>query len=101
MLNERHTKCIGIAAFELLSHLISEQRIAIFIIKENKIETVYMTEHKYYIKLTQSKLEKDKSSVSHSKPYAKKTSFYKYAKVAEPFCIKAHGSFYILDSTCQ
>ena len=31
-----------------------------------------MTEHKYYIKLTQSKLEKDKSSVSHSKPYAKK-----------------------------
>ena len=60
-----------------------------------------MTEHKYYIKLTQSKLEKDKSSVSHSKPYAKKTSFYKYAKVAEPFYIKAYRSFYILDSTCQ
>ena len=31
-----------------------------------------MTEHKYYIKLTQSKLEKDRLSVSHSKPYAKK-----------------------------
>jgi len=87
MLNERHTKCIGISAFGLLSHLISEPIIAIFIIKENKIETVNMTEHKYYIKLTQSKLEKDRLSVSHSKPYAKKTSFYRYAKVAEPFCI--------------
>ena len=72
MLNERHTKCIGISAFGLLSHLISEPIIAIFIIKENKIETVNMTEHKYYIKLTQSKLEKDRLSVSHSKPYAKK-----------------------------
>ena len=70
MLNERHTRCIGISAFELLSHLISEPIIAIFIIKENKIETVNMTEHKYYIKLTQSKLEKDRLSVSHSKPYA-------------------------------
>ena len=32
-------------------------------------------------------------SVSHSKPYAKKASFYRYAKIAEPFCIEAHGSF--------
>ena len=49
MLNERHTKCIGISAFELLSHQISEQIIVIFIIKENKIETVYMTEHENII----------------------------------------------------
>ena len=60
-----------------------------------------MTEHKYYIKLTQSKLEKDKSSVSHSKPYAKTAGFYRYTKSAESFCIDAHGSFYILNSTCQ
>ena len=45
MLNERHTKYIGISAFELLSHSISKQCIAIFIIKEKKIETVCMKEH--------------------------------------------------------
>ena len=94
MLNERHTKCIGIAAFELLSHLISEQRIAIFIIKENKIETVYMTEHKYYIKLTQSKLEKDKSSVSHSKPYAKKLVSINMQKLRSHF-ISRHIEVFI------
>ena len=49
MLNERHPKYIGISAFELLSHFISKWSIAISIIKENKIETVYMTEHENII----------------------------------------------------
>ena len=75
--------------------------IWILIIKENIIEMEYMTGNKYHIKLTQRKWENDRLSVRHSKPYAKKASFYRYAKIAEPFCIEAHGSFYIIGSTCQ